>query len=313
MIAVQQTDSRLMQQLKRLEPFIGKTPLFPIRNIYYKPGIQIFAKLEWQQFGGSIKTRPAFNIIKEAVFSGELHRDKILLDATSGNTGIAYASIGAALGIRVTLYLPKNASEERKTILKSLGAEIIYTSPFGGTDEAQQAAKELYERNREKYFYANQYANAHNWHAHYDGTGEEIFRETFGTVTHFSAGLGTTGTFTGVGKRLRSFSRKIQLIGLQPETVLHGLEGWKHLETAIVPRFYDNKLANEIITVPTQNAYDLIKETASAEGMLLSPSSAANLAGAIKVAEDIERGVIVTVFPDNGDKYGDIHKQIFKQ
>lgn len=293
----------LQTRLTQVGQLIGNTPLYPITNVYAKPHVQIYAKLEWQQLGGSVKARPAFNIIKQAIIEGKLHQGKHLLDATSGNTGIAYASIGAALGIPVTLCLPKNASEQRKKILSNLGVNIIYTSPFEGTDGAQIKAKELFKENPERYFYADQYANQHNWQAHVETTAPEIWLGTSGRITHFVAGLGTTGTFVGTTRGLKKFNPNIQNIALQPNNPMHGLEGWKHLETAIVPKIYDEKLADQFLEIDTLDAFDMVKKIAQTEGLLVSPSAAANLVGAIQVAEQIESGIIVTTFADDASKY----------
>ncbi len=302
---------QLKQRLKEIRPFIGNTPLFPLNRISPSPGVRILAKLEWQQLGGSVKARPAFQIIHSAIEQGRLFPEQRLLDATSGNTGIAYAAIGAALGIPVTLCLPENASQERKQLLQALGAEIIYTSRFESTDGAQEKARELAERYPERYFYADQYNNPANWQAHYYGTAEEIYHQTGGRITHFVAGLGTTGTFVGTGRRLKERVPGVRLIALQPDTALHGLEGWKHLETARVPGIYDPQLADAVLPVDTAEAYALIRRVAREEGLLLSPSAAANLAGAVKVAREIEQGMVVTVFPDNADKYGEVLRRIF--
>jgi len=290
---------------------IGGTPLFEISNVYCKAGVRILAKLEWQQLGGSVKARPAFNIIRRAIESGALTEDKILLDATSGNTGIAYASIGAALGIKVTLCLPENASEERKRILTALGVDIVYTSRFEGTDGSQLKAKELAQAYPDRYYYADQYANEANWKAHYETTAPEIIQGTNGTITHFVAGLGTTGTFTGTGRALKEYNPNIELVALQPNNPMHGLEGWKHLETAIVPKIYDNTLADVFEEVDTLEAYEMLKTFAAKEGMLIGPSAAANLLGAIQVAERIEEGVIVTTFADDASKYSELTKKFF--
>ena len=271
--------------------------------------VSIYAKAEWQQLSGSVKARAAFNIIRHAIESGAFDESKILLDATSGNTGIAYAAICKELGLRVALCLPENASIERKNILKSLGAEIIYTSKFGGTDEAQETAAQLADQFPNRYFYASQYTNQENWKAHYNGTALEIFREV-PSITHFVAGLGTTGTYIGTGRKLKELNPGVKLIALQPDFALHGLEGWKHLETAIVPKIYDETLADKFLEISTENAYTIISEAASKEKLLLSPSAAANLAGALQIASEIEQGVIVTVFPDNADKYSEITNQI---
>ena len=301
----------LKRRLIHAGQLVGNTPLFEIRNVYRKSGVRIFAKLEWQQLGNSVKSRPAFNIIRKAVEEGRLDENRQLLDATSGNTGIAYASIGAAVGISVTLCLPENASEERKRILKSLGVDIKYTSKFEGTDGAQIKAKELYAENPDKYFYADQYSNDNNWKAHFQTTAPEIWEQTNRKITHFVAGLGTTGTFTGTGRRLKSFNPNIELVALQPANPMHGLEGWKHLETAIVPKIYDDSVADRILEVDTLASFDLVKKTAKKEGLLISPSAAANLLGAIKVAEKIDKGIIVTTFADSADKYTEVMNQIF--
>jgi cysteine synthase B len=301
----------LEKRLQRVSQLVGNTPLYEITNVYRKRGVRIFAKLEWHQLGSSVKSRPAFNIIQNAIQKGELGQGKQLLDATSGNTGIAYASIGAALGIPVTLCLPENASEERKRILRAHGAHIIYTSRFEGTDGAQITAKELYRNNPDLYFYADQYANDFNWKAHFSSTAPEIWQQTQEGITHFVAGLGTTGTFTGTGRGLKTFDPNIQMIALQPDNPMHGLEGWKHLETAIVPKIYDETLAEVVLEIDSMKAHSLVKEIAHQEGLLVSPSAAANLLGAIEVANTIDKGVIVTTFADTADKYSEALKQIF--
>jgi cysteine synthase B len=289
---------------------IGKTPIHHIHGLFSKKGVRIFAKKEWQQLSGSVKARAAYNIIREAVLHGQLHRGKTLLDATSGNTGIAYAAIAKSLGIPVALCLPENASPERKTILQNLGAEIIYTSRFEGTDGAQEVARELAAARPDLYFYADQYKNDHNWKAHHKGTAAEII-ESFPYVTHFVSGLGTTGTFVGTGRRLKEFNPNIQLVALQPDLALHGLEGWKHLETAVVPSIFDASLVDNTLPIDTAEAYELIKAARKHEGLLLSPSAAANLVGAIRVAEKLDSGTVLTVLPDNADKYNDIINQLF--
>lgn len=302
----------LIQRVEEIGKLIGNTPLFRINKLFKKEGVEIYAKQEWLQLGGSVKARPAYNIIADAVKNGSLYPGMHLLDASSGNTAIAYAAIGAALGIPVTICLPENASEERKTSLKAYGANLIYTSKFGGTDEAQAKAKELFSLNPEKYYYADQYNNDNNWKAHYHSTAVEIFNQTEGEITHFVAGLGTTGSFTGTGRRLKELKPGIKLTSLQPDAALHGLEGWKHLETAIVPGIYDATLADENIAVDTYASYDIIKKAAMEEGLLLSPSAAANLVGAMQVANSIEKGVVVTLLPDNGEKYWEVLNLIFQ-
>jgi len=299
----------LLKKMQELEPKVGNTPLLPLHHIFRKKNVQLYAKQEWKQLSGSVKCRPAYQIIKDAILNYELDEDTTLLDATSGNTGIAYAAIGKELGIKVTLCLPENASKERKQILLSLGAEIIFTSKFEGTDGAQQVARQLAAAEPEKYFYADQYRNENNWKAHYETTAPEIYN-ALPTVTHFVAGLGTTGTFVGTSRRLKELNPAIRLISLQPDSALHALEGWKHLDTAQVPGIYDDKVADKNIEVSTEEAYEYLKAILKYEGWLVSPSAAANVAGAIKVAEQLESGVVVTVLPDNADKYGDIIKQI---
>lgn len=303
----------LLKKSGELRAFVGNTPLFPIRNINPNRDVQILAKLEWQQFGGSVKSRPALRIIQDAIKSGDLNGDKQLLDASSGNTGIAYAHIGAALGIPVTLCLPENASKERKQILKSLGVNIRFTPRTGSTDEAQEIAQSMYDSDPDNYYYADQYSNESNWKSHYDTTAPEILRQTRGEVTHFVAGLGTTGTFTGTGRLLKEFDSDIQLVGIQPAEPMHGLEGWKHLETARVPSIYDDTIADEMRNVSTDRALEVLKLAASGEGLILSPSSAANLAVALELAEELDEGTIVTIFPDDGSKYGEVINHIFSR
>lgn len=303
-------DHSLEQRLLQIESLIGNTPLFPINNLIQKEGVKIYAKLEWQQLSNSVKARAGFNIIKQAIEDGELSRTKGLLDASSGNTGVAYATIGAALGIPVTLCIPENISSQKITTLKSKGAEIVFTSKFGTTDEAQQKAKELAAENPDKFYYADQYGNDNNWLAHYNGTAEEIWRQTNGEVTHFIAGLGTTGTFGGTSKKLKELNPNIQTISLQPETAMHGLEGWKHLESAIIPKIYNDTIADENRFIDTIDSYNMVKDAAKHEGLLLSPSAAANLVGAIQLAETIDEGVIVTTFADHGSNYQEVLNQI---
>ncbi|MEL6192099.1 MAG: cysteine synthase family protein [Bacteroidota bacterium] len=302
---------RQIEQLDEVGKFIGNTPLYPIKNAYQKDGVEIYAKLEWRQLGQSVKARPAYEIIREAILAEELHPGKRLLDATSGNTGIAYASITAQLGIPLTICLPENASAERKQILTALGAELIFTSPLEGTDGSQREAKRLAEERPDLYFYADQYNNPNNWKAHYRNTAREVYHQTYGRITHFVTGLGTTGSFVGTGKKLREVNPEIKLISLHPETSMHGLEGWKDMETAKVPGIYEPQIADQQIRVSTEEAYHWVKEIGKKEGMLVSPSSAANLAGAIKVAEQIDSGVIVTLFTDDASKYGDVLQHIF--
>lgn len=301
----------LEQQIAKLEPFIGHTPLYPLHNLLPNPRVNLYAKLEWQQLGGSVKARPAFQIIKEGIRSGQLTPDKKLLDASSGNTGIAYAAVARSLGLRVTLCMPENASEERKLFLNALGCEIVYTSAQGSTDEAQEKALTMVNDQPDAYYYADQYGNDANWHAHYYTTASEILEQTDYQLTHLAAGLGTTGTFIGTGRGLKAYSNAIHLVALHPSTAMHGLEGWKHMETARVPEFYDPRLADENRTVSSEQAYEWVKKAARSEGLLISPSSAANLAGAYQVACELDEGTVVTVFPDGIEKYHEAAKTIF--
>ena len=306
---VQEISQKLINKAKRLSVQVGNTPVVRIKRLVSKKKVELWVKQEWLQLSGSVKCRAAFRIFLDAFEKGELNEQKTLLDATSGNTGIAYAAIGSLLGIKVALCLPENASKERKQILTALGADIIYTSKYEGTDGAQDAAKELALSNPDKYFYADQYKNENNWKAHYYTTAVELSKDVPG-LTHFVAGLGTTGTFVGTGRRLKEFNKDIQLISFQPDSALHGLEGWKHLETAIVPGIYDPLLADKNIEVTTEEAYEIIRAAKKHEGLRLSPSSAANVAGALKIINDIEEGVVVTMLPDNADKYGEVIKNL---
>jgi S-sulfo-L-cysteine synthase (O-acetyl-L-serine-dependent) len=281
---------------------VGNTPLIRLRKMEKDlPGVELYAKAEWKNPGGSVKDRPALRMIQEGIVSGRLTADKIILDATSGNTGIAYAMMGAAMGSRVTLCMPENVTPERKRILRSYGAEIIFTNPLEGSDGAIRTAQKLNDENGGKFFYADQYNNDFNWRSHYDGTGPEIIRQIGTRLTHFVAGLGTSGTFIGVGRRLREFNRNIVLASVQPDSPLHGLEGLKHMESAIVPGIYDPSLANEDVRVGTEEAYEMTRRLAQEEGLLVGISSGANLAGALKIAR--KDAVIVVVFCDGGERY----------
>ncbi|HPH84077.1 MAG TPA: cysteine synthase family protein [Ferruginibacter sp.] len=300
----------LLNRIKKLHRHFGNTPLHHFSRMVPQKGVMLFAKKEWQQMGGSVKTRAAYYIFRSAIEFGWLNEHKTLLDATSGNTGISYAALGKELGIPVTLCLPENASSERKEILKALGAEIIYTSRFEGTDGAQQVARELAEQYPDKYFYADQYKNDNNWKAHYHTTAVEIYHAIPG-ITHFVAGLGTSGTFVGTGRRLKEYNPNIKLISLQPDSAMHALEGWKHMETAMVPAIYDDVLADETAEVSTEEAFETLVAIYQQEGLLVSPSSAANIAGAIRIANSLKSGIVVTVMPDNSDKYSDIISRLF--
>lgn len=289
-----------------LEAAIGNTPLIRLRSVTLglSDGVEVYAKAEYLNPGGSVKDRAALTMILAGEKNGELSVDKIILDATSGNTGIAYAMIGAARGYRVTLALPKNASEARKRILRLYGAEIIETDQLSGTDGAQMVARDLVKRFPEKYFYPDQYNNEANWKAHFATTAPEIWWQTHGRATHFVAGLGTTGTFTGTSRRLREFNPALQAVSVQPESPIHGLEGLKHLETAIVPGIYDSTLADKNISVSTEDAQAMTRRLAREEGLLVGPSSGANVHAAIELARTLDtEAVVVTILCDGGGKY----------
>jgi cysteine synthase B len=304
-----------LQQATEIVDLIGYTPLIRLRRItrHLPESIEIYGKAEWFNPGGSVKDRPAWNIVRTAIERGELRGGKRLLDATSGNTGIAFAMIGAALGFGVTLCMPANVSTERKRILKAYGAEVIYTDPLESSDGAIRKARALYAQYPDRYYYADQYNNPANWQAHYETTGVEIWQQTEGRITHFVAGLGTTGTFVGVGRRLREYRRDIQLIALQPDSPFHGLEGLKHLDTAIVPGIYDPTLADANLPISTEDAYAMARRLAREEGLLVGVSAAAAVVGSLRVAEAILRdaetrgiephAVIVTILCDSADKY----------
>ena len=286
---------------------IGNTPLIRVSRLGAEfPNVEICAKAEWFNPGGSVKDRAAYSMIREGERSGKLRPGKVILDATSGNTGIAYAMIGAALGYRVKLCLPSSASPERKQILGAYGVEIVYTPGDEGTDGAIRRVKEIYEADSEKYFYPDQYGNPANPAAHYATTGPEIWQQTGGRVTHFVAGLGTSGTFIGTTRRLKELNPKIRCISMQPDSSFHGLEGLKHMPTAIVPAIYDPNLGDENMEVQTEPAQQLAKRLAREEGILVGMSAGAALWACLQVAKRVprnEHAVIVTVFPDSGEKY----------
>ena len=282
---------------------IGNTPL--IRLSSFERGlrnVELWAKAEWRNPGGSVKDRPAARMILDGERSGKLTHDKIILDATSGNTGIAYAMIGAARGYRVRLCVPANVTPERKRILAAYGADIVFTDPMEGSDGAILQAKAMFAAEPDLYFYPDQYNNPGNWLSHYETTAPEIIEQTDGRLTHFVAGLGTSGTFIGVGRRLREVNPAIRLISVQPDSPLHGLEGLKHMGTAIVPGIYDASLADEDIGVSTEEAFELTRELARS-GVFVGISSGANLVGALQVARRTADAVIVVVFCDGGEKY----------
>jgi len=283
---------------------IGRTPLIRLRQIEKScPGVEVYAKAEWQNPGGSVKDRAAARMIAEGEQSGRLTKEKTILDATSGNTGIAYAMIGAAKGYKVKLCVPENASPERKLILKAFGAELVLTSPLESTDGAIREARRLHAENPDRYFYPDQYSNDGNWRAHFDTTGPEIMEQTDGRLTHFVAGLGTSGTFVGTARRLRQFNKGIQLISFQPATAFHGLEGLKHMESAMVPKIYDPSIADQDLRVESEDAFDMVRRLAREEGIMAGISSGAAISAVLQVAKSLKSGVIVTVCPDGAEKY----------
>ncbi len=294
---VQLTSSFILDQ-------IGNTPLIKLNRITAdSPGVEVYGKAEYFNPGGSVKDRPALSMIEDGERTGKLTPDKIIIDATSGNTGIAYAMIGAAKGYRIKLFLPANASLERKKILAAYGVELQLTDPGLQTDGAIQACRAAYAEDPERYYYPDQYSNPANWLAHYRTTGPEIWRQTEGRLTHFVTGLGTTGTFMGVGRYLRETAPHVKLTSMQPSTGFHGLEGLKHMETAMAPSIYDPSLADDNIGVETEDAYAMAKKLARVEGLLVGVSAAANVVAALRVARRNGPGVYVTVFCDAADKY----------
>ncbi len=288
-----------------LTAHVGNTPLLPLRRLSRElsPRVQVFAKAEWFNPGGSVKDRPALNIIQTALANGDLGNGKRLLDSTSGNMGISYATFGAALGIPVTLAIPASASSERMSILKALGAEIVLTDPLEGSDGAILKARELAAEKPDLYWYANQYNNPANWEAHYKSTGPEVEVQTNGEVTHFIAGLGTSGTLMGTGRYLKEKLPQVKIISFQPDDGFHGLEGLKHMPTAIKPGIYDELLADRNLEVRTEAAHEMVKRLAREEGLFVGISSGAAAVAALRVASELDEGVVVTVFPDAGYKY----------
>jgi S-sulfo-L-cysteine synthase (O-acetyl-L-serine-dependent) len=288
---------------------IGNTPLLRIDAVTRDlPGVVLLGKAEWHNPGGSVKDRAAGNIVLEGRRSGAFHSGKSLLDSTSGNTGIAYAMLGAAEGFPVTLCMPENVSLERKQILQGYGANIIYTDPADGSDGAIRVARELAAGHPDKYFYADQYSNDANWRAHYHGTANEIWQQTQGRITHFVSMLGTSGTFVGTTRRLRELNPRIRCISLQPDSAFHGIEGAKHMASAIVPKIYDPKLADDNLEIPTEEAYSMARQLSRGSGLLVGVSSAAAVAGSLRIARQIslkrgQQAVIVTILCDSGDKY----------
>ena len=295
-----------VQQNKRgdtLFSMVGNTPLVPIRNLAGVPDkVQVYAKLEEYNPSGSVKARAAANIILRAEAEGLLAPGGILLDASSGNTGIAYAMFAAARGYTLKICLPKNANQERKALLKAYGADIIYTSPLEGSDGAIVRARELAKEHPD-WFYCDQYSNDANWEAHYHGTGPEIWNQTEGSITHFVASLGTSGTFMGCTRFFHEHHGHVRCIAVQPDSPFHGLEGMKHMETAMVPSIYRPQEADQHIEAPTEESFALMRQVAREHGFLIGPSCAGALWGAKEVAKELEEGVIVVIFPDSGERY----------
>jgi len=286
---------------------IGNTPLLRLERLTRDlPGVQILGKAEWLNPGGSVKDRAAANMVNQGRRSGQFSPGKILLDATSGNTGIAFAMIGAAEGFPVTLCMPENVSVERKRILNAYGAKVIHTDPADGSDGAILKARDVYAQDPDKYFYADQYSNDANWQAHYHGTAAEIWQQTQGRITHFVAMMGTSGTFMGSARRLKELNSKIRCISLQPDSPFHGIEGAKHMAAAIVPKIYDSALADLDLGIATEDAYRMAKRLAREEGLLVGISAAAAVVGCLEVARQLPPGevaVFVTILADSGDKY----------
>jgi cysteine synthase B len=291
-------------QTRSILELIGNTPLLSFRRVARSvQPVEIYTKAEWYNPGGSVKDRAAIAMILDGERRGLLTRDKVLIDATSGNTGIAYAMICAERGYRVKLALPRNASNERKQNLLAYGAELILTDPTEGTDGAQRHVKRLFDSEPQRYFYPDQYNNDANWRAHYETTAMEIWRQTDGRVTHFVTGLGTSGTFMGVTRRLKELNPAIQCISMQPDGPLHGLEGLKHMPTALVPGIYDPDLPDAQIDIATEEAHHMALRLAREEGILVGVSSGGNMAAAMRVAAELKDGVVVTIFCDSAAKY----------
>ncbi len=284
---------------------IGWTPLLKLPRLSagLSRTVTVYAKGEHLNPGGSVKDRAAWRMMQEGLRTGALHKGKTLIDATSGNTGIAYAMLGAALGLRVTLAMPANASEARKQILQAYGADLILTDPLEGTDGAQRYVRDLVRREPDPYFYPDQYNNDANWQAHFETTGKEILEQTGGRVTHFVAALGTTGTFMGVTRRLKRYDPSIRSFAVQPDSPLHGMEGVKHLETALVPGIYDPDLVDETLRVSTEEAFGMTRRLVREEGLLVGVSSGANVAATLRLAERLDEGVVVTILCDTGARY----------
>ena len=292
------------RRMESIVEAVGNTPLVRLRSLEKEaPGVKIYVKLEYANPGGSVKDRPARQMMLDAIEDGRLTNDKILIDATSGNTGVAYSLFGAAMGYRIQLVMPSNVSKARKDITQAFGTEIIYSDPMEGSDGAIRKVRELVAENPDRYFYPDQYSNPSNPRAHYLGTGAEILEQVGDEVTHFVAGLGTSGTCMGTTRRLREHSRKIECIAVEPAEALHGLEGLKHMASSIVPEIFDPNLPDEILPVGTEAGWDMSDRLAAEEGLHVGHSTGANVAGALQIAKRIEEGCIVAIACDRGDRY----------
>lgn len=305
--------SDILRRERGIAKAIGSTPMFMVKNLTSSVSsrVKILVKAEWLNPGGSVKDRPALWIVANAVHEGKLTKDKVLLDATSGNMGVGYAMICASLGYRVKLVMPGNVSEEKVRLLRAYGAMLEITDPLEGIDGAIRRAREIAESDPDSYYYADQYSNLLNPLAHYNTTGPEIIDQTSGKVTHLVVGVGTSGTMMGAGRRIKEFNRNIKVIEVQPDSEFHGIEGLKHMESAIVPSIYDPGFSDELVRVSTEEAQDMAKKLASKEGMLVGTSSGAAMVAALKIANELKEGVIVVVFPDSGIRY--LSEQYWKQ
>ncbi|WP_394841573.1 cysteine synthase family protein [Pendulispora brunnea] len=296
----------MSRRIESVVDAVGNTPLLRLRNVA-PPGVEVYAKLEFANPGGSVKDRPALRMMRDALADGRLTKDKILIDSTSGNTGVAYSIFGAALGVRVHLVMPSNVSKARKDIAEAFGTEIIYSDPLEGSDGAIRLVREIVEREKERYFYPDQYANASNPLAHYHGTGREILEAVGDRITHFVAGLGTTGTMMGTTRRLKEHTRPIRCIAVEPDDALHGLEGLKHLPSSIVPPIFDAKVPDETRPCSTEAGWDMSDRLAREEGLHVGHSSGANVHVAVQVAEELaaqgKTGCVVAIVADRGDRY----------
>jgi cysteine synthase B len=296
--------NRTRGKISHILELIGNTPMLRLSNLGRDfPRVEVYVKAEWFNPGGSVKDRPALKMIEVAEESGELTKEKVILDSTSGNTGIAYAMIGSIKGYRVELVMPANVSDERKKIVTAYGANIIFTNPLDGSDGAQKESQRLKEKYPDRYFMPDQYNNPANVLAHYETTGPEVIEQTEGRITHFVAGIGTSGTLMGTGRRLKEYNPDIQVIAVEPEQPLHGLEGLKHMPSSIVPGLYDRDFHDDLVPVQTEEGYDMANRLALEEGLFVGHSAGAAMVAALEVASRIKQGVVVTVFPDGGDRY----------